>query len=98
MSVSFGLTEEQEALRGLANEFARDVIRPASAHHDETGEFPHEVLRQAHELCLMNTHIPEDCGGLALGALDGILIGEELAWAARASAPRWRPTAWPSSR
>ena len=80
MSIDFAMTEEQEALRGLAHEFARDVIRPAAPHHDETGEYPHEVLRQAHELGLMNTHIPESCGGLELGAVDGVLIGEELAW------------------
>ncbi|MCP4807342.1 MAG: acyl-CoA dehydrogenase [Proteobacteria bacterium] len=80
MSVSFQLTEEQESLQQLAHEFARDVIRPAAPHHDETGEYPHEVLKQAHEYGLMNTHIGEDNDGLGLGALDGILIAEELAW------------------
>ena len=80
MSLSFALSEEQEALQQLAHDFARDVIRPASPHHDKTGEFPHEVLKQAHELGLMNTHIPEEQGGLGLGAVDGIVIGEELAW------------------
>lgn len=80
MSVSFQLTEEQESLKQLAHEFARDVIRPAAPHHDETGEYPHEVLKQAHEMGLMNTHIAEENDGLGLGALDGILIAEELAW------------------
>jgi acyl-CoA dehydrogenase len=80
MSLSLVLSEEQEALRGLANEFARDVIRPAATHHDQTGEFPREVLTQAHELGLMNTHIPEEHGGLDLSCLDGCLIGEELGW------------------
>ena len=80
MSLSFGLSEEQEALRELAHDFARDVIRPAAAHHDQTGEFPHEVLKQAWEVGLMNTHVEEENGGLALSALDGILIAEELAW------------------
>jgi len=74
------LSEEQEALRELARDFARDVIRPAAPHHDATGEYPHEVLKQAHELGLMNTHIEEEYGGLQLGALDGVLIAEELAW------------------
>ncbi|MCB9746724.1 MAG: acyl-CoA dehydrogenase family protein, partial [Alphaproteobacteria bacterium] len=80
MSVSFELSEEQEALRSLAHEFSRDVIRPAAPHHDQTGEFPREVLAQAHELGLMNTHIEEAHGGFGLGALDGLLIAEELAW------------------
>ncbi len=80
MSISFQLSEEQEALQGLAREFAKDVMRPVVAHHDETGEYPEAVLRKAHDLCLMNTHIPEDCGGLDLSCLDGVIIGEELAW------------------
>ena len=61
-------------------EDARDVVRPASAQHDETAEYPWEVIKQAHEIGLLNTHIPESAGGLELGCLDGIFIGEELAW------------------
>ncbi len=80
MSVSFQLSEEQEALRDLAHEFAANEIRPASVHHDETGEYPWEVLKKAHEIGLLNTHIPEEYGGLDLSAFDGILIAEELAW------------------
>ena len=59
---------------------ARDVVRPASAKHDETAEYPWEVIKQAHEIGLLNTHIPESVGGLELNCLDGIFIGEELAW------------------
>ncbi|RME26044.1 MAG: acyl-CoA dehydrogenase [Deltaproteobacteria bacterium] len=78
--MSFSLSEEQEALRQLAHEFAENEIRPVAAYHDRTGEFAWDVLRKAHELGLMNTHIPEDCGGLALSNVDGLLIAEELAW------------------
>ncbi len=80
MPISFSLSEEQEQLRQLAHDFARDVIRPVAAHHDETGEYPWEVIRQAHELGLVNTHVPGAYGGLELGAVDGLLIAEELAW------------------
>lgn len=76
----FQLNDEQEALKNLAHEFARDVIRPAAPHHDRTGEYPHEVLKQAHELGLMNTHIPEEFGGMNLSAFDGMLMAEEMAW------------------
>jgi acyl-CoA dehydrogenase len=38
------------------------------------------VLKQAHALGLMNTHIEAEYGGLGLSAMDGMLIGEELAW------------------
>lgn len=80
MSVSFQLSDEQQALRELAADFARHEIRPAAAHHDETGEYPWEVLRKAHEVGLMNTHIPAEYGGAELSAFDGILLAEELAW------------------
>lgn len=80
MSVSFQLSEEQLSLQELARDFAKNEIRPAAPHHDVTGEFPVEVLRKAHAQGLMNTHIPEAYGGLDLGALDGVLLAEELAW------------------
>jgi len=80
MSVSFQLSDEQQALRELAREFALHEIRPAAPHHDETGEYPWEVLKKAHEIGLMNTHVEADHGGLELSAFDGILLAEELAW------------------
>ena len=80
MSISFALTDEQQALCALAHDFAENEMRPVSAHHDQTGEYPWAVIEKAHELGLLNTHIPEEQGGLALGAVDGVLIAEELAW------------------
>ncbi len=73
------LTEEQKALRDLAREFADKEIEPKVKHHDETGEFPHDIVRKAWELGLTNIHIPEEYGGLGLGLFEGCLIVEELA-------------------
>jgi acyl-CoA dehydrogenase len=78
--VGFDLSEQQRDLQRLARDFARDVVRPVAAHHDETGEWPDTVLRKAWELGLVNVHIPESCGGLGLGTLDGALIDEEMGW------------------
>ena len=78
--VDFELTEEQQQLRDLAHEFAEREIAPRAAHHDQTGEFPAEVCRKAWEVGLMNTHVPEACGGLGLGVFEGSLIAEEIAW------------------
>jgi acyl-CoA dehydrogenase len=77
--IDFSLSGEQKQLRDLAREFARDVIAPKAAHHDESGEFPTEICRQAWDLGLMNIHIPEPFGGLGLSTLDGCIIAEELA-------------------
>ncbi len=78
--VDFKLSSEQEALRRLAHDFAQNEIRPVSRHHDETGEYPYATLKKAWDLGLMNTHIPESCGGLGLGTFEGVLIAEENGW------------------
>src|SRR5262245_58222627 len=41
---------------------------------------PEEVIARAHELGLMNLHVPEAFGGPGLPAFDGMLVGEELYW------------------
>jgi acyl-CoA dehydrogenase len=78
--VSFALAEEQKALRQLAREFAEKEIRPRAAEYDEHSTHPAEVIAKAHEVGLMNPHIPEEYGGLGLPGFDGMLIGEELSW------------------
>ena len=78
--VSFALTEEQKALRDLAREFAAREIRPQQAACDDEMRHPADVIAQAHELGLMNLHIPEELGGPGLGCFDGLLVGEELYW------------------
>ena len=80
MPFSLELSDEQLALRELAHEFSKNEIRPVAAHHDETGEYPWEVIKKAHELGLMNTHVEEAFGGLELSNFDGLLLAEELAW------------------
>src|SRR5438552_2332040 len=78
--VSFALTEEQRALRELAHEFAEKEIRPVAAEYDEHQTHPADVIAKAHEVGLMNPHIPEELGGAGLGGIEGALIGEELCW------------------
>ncbi len=80
MTVSFDLSDEQRDLQRLAADFARDVVRPGAPHHDETGEWPGAIMKQAWELGLMNIHIPESVGGLGLGTFAGCLMDEELGW------------------
>src|ERR687885_2787710 len=78
--VSCALTDEQTALRELAHEFAEYEIRPKAAAYDEHSTHPADVIAKAHDVGLMNPHIPEELGGAGLGAFEGILIGEELCW------------------
>jgi acyl-CoA dehydrogenase len=78
--VDFTLTDEQKNLRELAHDFAEKDIRSVAWEHDKDGSWPAEVFAKAHEVGLMNTHIPEEYGGPGLSYLDGCLIEEELSW------------------
>jgi acyl-CoA dehydrogenase len=78
--VSFALTAEQRELRALTREFAEKEIRPKAAEYDEHQTHPADLIAKAHELGLMNVHVPEDFGGLGLPGFEGMLIGEELSW------------------
>ena len=78
--ISFALTDEQKELRALAREFAEKEIRPKAAAYDEHSTHPVDVIAKAHEVGLMNPHVPEEYGGMGLPGFDGMLIGEELSW------------------
>ncbi|KAH9258754.1 hypothetical protein BASA81_003256, partial [Batrachochytrium salamandrivorans] len=77
----FELSDNQKEYQKLARDFARDVMIPQAAEFDRTMAYPHAIFKQAWELGLCNTHIPESCGGLGLHCMDGVVISEELAYA-----------------
>src|SRR5438270_2116399 len=78
--ISFALTEEQKGLRQLARDFAAKEIRPLEHECDVEMRHPVEVIEKAHEVGLMNLHVPEEYGGPGLPTFDGMLVGEELYW------------------
>ena len=78
--MEFLLTDEQLALQATARRFAQTEIAPIAAHHDQTGEFPMDVMRKAWELGLSSSSIPAAYGGVGLSIFDAVLVVEELAW------------------
>jgi acyl-CoA dehydrogenase len=78
--ISFALSDEQRALRDLAREFAEREIRPRAAEYDENSTHPADVVAKAHDVGLMNPHVPQEYGGLGLPGFEGMLISEELSW------------------
>ena len=71
--VNFQLDEMQEMLKELAHEFAVDEIRPNAEHWDTESVYPKEAIQAAHEIGLLNLHIPEDYGGPGLGSVEEVL-------------------------
>src|SRR2546429_8478566 len=73
--VSFSLTEEQKELCRLAHAFAEREIRPREAAHDAEQRHPVELIAHAHELGLMNLHVPAEYGGGGPSPRPGALVG-----------------------
>jgi acyl-CoA dehydrogenase len=80
MTFTLELTEEQQALRTKAHDFARDVIRSAAPEYDRAQEFPWPVIEQAAQQGLygweMYAQLSVDPTGLSLP-----ILMEELFWA-----------------
>jgi acyl-CoA dehydrogenase len=79
--LNFTLTQEQKAMQELARTFAREEMMPLAVSHDRSGEYPQGIFRKAWELGLVNLHVPEQFGGAGMHAVDGVVVGEELAYA-----------------
>jgi len=78
--VDLTLTDEQKDLRELAHNFAEKEIRRVAWEYDQASTFPRDIINQAWELGLMNTHVPEEYGGTELDYVSGCLIEEEFSW------------------
>jgi acyl-CoA dehydrogenase len=78
--IDFTLTEDQRNIRELAHDFAEKEIRPVAWEYDRDATWPQEIIRKAWGVGLMNSQLPERYGGAGASYLDGVLIGEELAW------------------
>lgn len=73
------LSEEQEAIRQLARDFAENEIRPIVMEFDESQEFPTEIFRKMADLGFLGITVDAGMGGSGLGFLEYALIVEEIA-------------------
>lgn len=76
--IDFSLTEEQLAVQKMARDFAAREIAPAAAEYDRSGEYPREIVQKAFQAGLVYGPVPEAYGGGGLGALEQLLVAEEL--------------------
>jgi len=77
--MDFLLSEEHQAFRDMARDFARDKLAPHAAAWDEHSHFPVDVFREAAQLGMGGMVAAEDIGGAGLKRLDAALIFEQLA-------------------
>lgn len=77
----FTLTEEQQALKEVAKNFAIQEISDHASNWDQTSHFPVETFRKAAELGMGGLYTSTEFGGSGLSRLDSALIFEELATA-----------------
>ena len=81
--MDFKLSEELQAIRETAHDFAEKEIVPYADKWDAEHYFPREVVKKMADLGFYGTLVPEEYGGNGLGFLAGTIITEEIA---RASA------------
>lgn len=74
----FSLTEDQIAIRDMAQGFAAETLAPHAVRWDEEKHFPVEEMRQAAALGMGGIYIRDDVGGSGLTRLDAAVIFEAL--------------------
>ena len=74
------MTEERLMMQDLARTFTRDEVTPVANRLDpEKGDIPRELIHKMGDLGFFGITIPEEHGGLGLGAFEYCLVAEELA-------------------
>ena len=76
--MSFQLSAEQEAIRSAVREFAEAEIVPVARKHDESGEYPEELRREAAEYDFVAPNVPTEYGGAGMDTLSSALVTEEF--------------------
>ena len=74
------LTPERLMMQEMARNFTRDEVTPVANRLDpEKGDIPQALIERMAALGLFGITIPEELGGLGLGAFEYCMVAEELA-------------------
>ncbi len=76
--MDYFLTEEQQMIKDLAGQIAREKIVPVRAALDEKSEFPREIMNVMAQSDLMGIYLPEEYGGMGMGSFEICLAIEEF--------------------
>jgi alkylation response protein AidB-like acyl-CoA dehydrogenase len=78
--MDYHLTDEQSAIKEMAERFTADQITPNAAHWDANHVFPRDTIRQAADLGFGGIYVSEAAGGIGLGRIEAALIMEAMAY------------------
>lgn len=76
--MNFTLTEEQEAVRDAARDFAQKELLPGVIERDDKQEFPAEQIKMMGELGFMGMMVSEKYGGGGMDTISYVLAMEEI--------------------
>ncbi|WP_333593453.1 acyl-CoA dehydrogenase [Anaerospora hongkongensis] len=79
------LTDDQQDLQKMVQEFVKKEIAPNAAHYDHTEEFPWDSIQKMAALGLMGIPIPEAYEGTELDTVSYMLTIEEISKACAAT-------------
>ncbi len=82
----FPLTPEQEMIRVMVEQFARNEVAPGAMKRDQTGEFPEDLVKKMAQLGLCGMMVPAKFGGSEVGAVAYVLAVMEIARACASTA------------
>ena len=78
--MQFSLTDEQAAFKETARKFAADRLAPDYMKREETGAIDRDLMREMGALGLVGPDLPEEVGGLGVGAVASGIITEQIAY------------------
>ncbi len=74
----FELTEEQQAVRDAARDFAQNVLKPGVIDRDREQRFPKEEIKQLGELGFLGMMVSPEYGGGGMDTVSYVLAMEEI--------------------
>ncbi|MBU8905851.1 acyl-CoA dehydrogenase [Desertibacillus haloalkaliphilus] len=76
--MNFNLTEEQEMIRKMVRDFAKNEVEPTAEARDEEERFDRQIFDQMAELGLTGIPWPEEYGGIGADYVSYVIAVEEL--------------------
>lgn len=76
--MDLNFTEEQQMMRKMVRDFAKDRVEPEVERMEREDRFPKELVAEMAELGLMGIPIPEECGGTGMDFVSYIIAIHEL--------------------